>query len=106
MIAKISACCGCGYCCMAARCCLSLFTYDTASAVCPALIFKEGRFWCQLAEDPQIKEQLYIGAGCSSSMFNQQRDAFLRGEGEAYLRSRQTWALDSLLPSPGTSSAR
>lgn len=106
MITKVSACCGCGYCCMAARCCLSLLIYPTREELCPALIFKEGRFWCHLAEDPQIKEELYIGAGCSSSMFNQQREAFLLGEGEEYLRRTRSWVLSSLSPSPRDSSAR
>lgn len=80
-------CCGCGYCCMKARCALGAYTYGYSTQQCPALVFNEGRFWCQLAlESDEAKEHLFVGTGCSSSLLNTQREAFLKGQGEAYLK--------------------
>jgi hypothetical protein len=50
-----------------------------------------GRFFCLAVEsEPErtrerLKESMAIGAGCSSSLCNQQRDAARRGELKAYL---------------------
>jgi len=83
----IEPCCGCGYCCMKARCAISYLVFDTKDRDCPALVFKEDRFWCQLAEDDsKMREALYIGDGCSSTLGNTQRRAFLNGAGRAYLK--------------------
>ena len=84
----IKNCCGCGYCCMKARCAISMLVFDINSKDCPALFFEDGRFWCRLAEQKTLKKALYIGDGCSSTMFNTQREAFLRGKGEDYVQSR------------------
>jgi len=83
-------CCGCGYCCMKARCMLSMRVFGGKSSDrCLALVFKEKRFWCQLALDNmEMKKALYIGAGCSSTLFNTQREAFLAGNGASYLAAR------------------
>lgn len=71
---------------MKARCPISYFVYgDDGVKNCPGLVFKDGRFWCHLAEYSGLAKVLYIGEGCSSSMFNTQRDAFLAGKGEEYL---------------------
>jgi hypothetical protein len=50
-------------------------------------IVRDGRFWCCLAEYAGLAKALYIGCGCSSSMFNTQREAFLAGKGKEYLKS-------------------
>ena len=64
----------------------SMTTYDEDAVRCPALIFKEGRFWCSLAlRSRTVKKGLHIGAGCIATLFNTQREAFLEGEGGAYL---------------------
>jgi hypothetical protein len=53
---------------------------------------QEGRFFCLAVErEPertrdQLKASMAIGAGCSSSLFNQQRGAARRGELKAYLQ--------------------
>lgn len=87
---RVEPCVGCGYCCMVAPCVLSHMRYGGGHKTCPGLHFEGGRFWCLLARDSdKVKEHLYIGEGCSSSLCNSQRDAFLRGEGEAYLRHMQ-----------------
>lgn len=77
-------CIGCGYCCMKARCSVSYYFLASDSKRCPALVFSMGRFWCSLASDPDVKKALYIGEGCSSTMFNTQREDFLRGDGAKY----------------------
>ena len=60
--------------------------FEDGSDRCPALIFKKDRFWCQLAlDDAAIKDALYIGEGCTSTLFNTQREAFRAGAGKAYL---------------------
>lgn len=83
----ISPCIGCGYCCQTGMCCLGLYTHGFGHKQCPSLILKEGRFWCQLAlDDPKAAENLYIGAGCSSSLCNTQREACMKGELEQYLQ--------------------
>ena len=65
---------------------LSMNTYDEDIERCPALIFEKERFWCQLVlDDEAVKEALAIEAGCSSNLFNTQREAFLAGAGKAYL---------------------
>ncbi len=61
-------------------------TYADDIERCPALILVDERFWCQLAIDnEEVKEWLHIGAGCSSALFNTQREAFLKGQGLHYL---------------------
>lgn len=88
-------CVGCGYCCQVARCCLSLYTFETRDRTCPALVFEEGRFWCRLVKDanealrPLMVRDLCIGAGCSSSLCNSQREALLQGKIEEYLQMQQ-----------------
>jgi len=85
---KTDQCCGCGYCCLKVRCQISWFVFGTESGNdCPGLIFKDGRFWCRLAEYSGLAKALYIGEGCCSSLFNTQREAFLQGHGVSYMQS-------------------
>lgn len=48
---------------------------------CPVLVFKNGRYWCQLVLDhPEIfKEGLAIGTGCSSALNTWRKDVKYRG---------------------------
>jgi hypothetical protein len=53
----------------------------TVKSPCPSLVFKDGRYWCEevlKADNPRIKEILAIGGGCSSSMFNTDRERMKR----------------------------
>lgn len=94
-------CIGCGYCCMQATCVTGLDAYGLARQQCPGLELKEGRFWCRLVTESSgeknhlIRTNLCIGAGCSSSLFNNQREACQRGVLEKYLTERSTNALSS-----------
>ena len=74
-------CVGCGFCCRQNICCLGLFRLDQAGVglekvpdQCPWLhwIEAEERYECLLAS--QYPGQLAIGAGCSSTLFNEDRD--------------------------------
>lgn len=75
-------CVGCGYCCRTAPCGLAWLTFSPAIKTgvwkCPALRWDGKRYLCRLCEgeDAQSKknrEALAIGAGCSSTLFNQDR---------------------------------
>ena len=72
----VKECVGCGYCCRQAPCALANRIYDAVDK-CPALIWDGKRYWCKIIQHPIIgpkhKEELAIGAGCCSPMFNQDR---------------------------------
>ena len=76
-----SPCIGCGYCCKKARCWVSLHINGTDKRPCPSLVFKDGRYWCEIVqtavgEDKEkIINELAIGGGCSSALFNSHREA-------------------------------
>ena len=76
-------CVGCGYCCSKAPCGLG-YSLGATEAPCKFLVEAEGRKWCQLVlsvpEDKadHLKNILAIGAGCSSTLFNDVRDAQIR----------------------------
>lgn len=90
---RTSPCIGCGYCCMKVPCPVSyLMGWDRYPDPCGGLVWDEaGRYWCRaVLEEPErtvvrLKEQMAIGAGCSSSLFNEQREACSRGQLPAYL---------------------
>jgi len=91
-------CVGCGYCCCKVPCRVAFLRgWDRHPEPCKGLVWdqKEGRFWCQaVLEEPaptveRLKEGMAIGAGCSSSLFNQQREACQRGLLEEYLKARE-----------------
>jgi hypothetical protein len=70
-------CVGCGYCCIRGTCAMGVLYYDISpSEVCPALYFKDGRYWCRLYKYEVWKEE--FGIGCNSSMFNTWRDEVKR----------------------------
>jgi len=87
---KPGACVGCGYCCKRAPCPLASAKYQTfehwkdGRGGCPSLLEKDGRYWCGLvlSEPDDWKKQeiihfLAIGAGCSSTLFNEARHTIL-----------------------------
>jgi len=69
---KLEDCVGCGYCCLAARCLLSLLTFGYADRRCRALEWNGTRYVCLLAKD--YGDLLYIGAGCGSSLNSWRKD--------------------------------
>lgn len=78
--AKDAQCVGCGYCCRQMQCYLSLEVYGTDTG-CPGLIydFEEKRYYCELCRKPgelgeKYRKALSIGAGCSSPLFNTDRE--------------------------------
>ena len=90
---KVAPCVGCGYCCKKAVCYIGVIS-GMEGPPCSGLVWKDDRYWCQLAleatelksqlvEDPDeweanIERDLAIGAGCSSSLFNTDRNNMLR----------------------------
>lgn len=67
-------CVGCGYCCETATCSLGVF-YGSRSSPCDFLIFEDRRYWCRLfLAGAEGSDQLYIGAGCCSSLNSKRQD--------------------------------
>ena len=70
---KTRACIGCGYCCRAAQCGLSVRVYGHVE-ICPALVYHDERYWCSLVERARgplkddLVSELAIGAGCCSPL--------------------------------------
>ena len=76
---EFPACLGCGYCCKKAPCSLAMSKHG-AVAPCPSLRFHDGRYWCGEVEDAKTEKErnfivgnLYIGAGCCSSLNSDRR---------------------------------
>lgn len=73
-------CVGCGYCCRKAPCALAMRIYGNAITKCPALSYRDGRWWCDVVDNArgslrdEYVKTLAIGAGCCSSLFNQDRE--------------------------------
>lgn len=65
-------CVGCGFCCAAELCgCAKLIFGHDATAPCPLLVFRDGRFWCALVVtekekglEPMVATTLGVGTGC------------------------------------------
>lgn len=80
----IDLCVGCGYCCKKAACVLGTFHHGAPHAPCRSLVFRDGRYWCGLVLEADevraefIKKEMYMGAGCSSTLFNTDREEMLR----------------------------
>ena len=95
-------CCGCGYCCIKVPCCEGAYRWGP-NAPCGGLRWDEEkqRFWCQVILDApeskrdRLKEEMAMGAGCSSTLFNDHRDSFLSGQGKDYLIRVCRWKFDS-----------
>jgi len=76
-------CVGCGYCCKKAAC----FTAEKMGLAidhkCQALRWDGERYRCGLYQDyPRMKDNLTIGAGCSSSLNSDRWPYLERGEGK------------------------
>jgi hypothetical protein len=78
--AKNAKCVGCGYCCRKAPCGVSLRVFGPVTE-CPALAYnrEEKRYYCALCLKPdpigaRYREELYIGEGCCSPLFNTDRE--------------------------------
>lgn len=67
-----SPCNGCGFCCAAEQCKLSVAVFGEVGAPCPGMQFESGRFFCGVLREapadiqPLIAFTLGIGAGCDS----------------------------------------
>lgn len=67
-----SPCNGCGFCCAAEQCEISLQVFGDVGAPCPAMQFEDGRFHCGVLRDappvvqPLIAYVLGIGRGCDA----------------------------------------
>lgn len=72
---------GCGFCCAAERCILSVEMIGAGPGPCPAMEFEQGRFWCGLVRnasryashvpefaDDAFRQMMmpYFGTGCDS----------------------------------------
>jgi hypothetical protein len=73
---KVQPCIGCGYCCTIP--CAPAIRIHNGKMPCPSLIWNKDdkRHYCKLClgEDGlKFKDQLYVGAGCSSTLFNEWR---------------------------------
>jgi hypothetical protein len=72
-----------------------LLGWNRYPSPCAGLVWDEakGRFYCRAVLDEpartrkQLKRRMAIGAGCSSSLFNTQREACRGGTLKAYLAS-------------------
>jgi hypothetical protein len=71
---KVKSCVGCGFCCTKAMCVAGISYFGTVIERCPYLIWIENKYRCKLVVDKIINpEELYIGDGCSSTLFNDWR---------------------------------
>ena len=71
-------CVGCSACCRKAPCGVAQRVHGPVKK-CPSLKYRDGRYICALCELPgelgeRYREELYVGAGCCMSLFNQDRD--------------------------------
>ena len=63
---------GCGYCCAAEQCLISLELFGKVGAPCPAMQFEGGRFYCGVLREappslqPTIAFLLGAGMGCDA----------------------------------------
>lgn len=67
-----SPCNGCGFCCAAEQCDISVQVFGAVGAPCPAMQFEAGRFYCGVLREapaivqPLIAYALGIGRGCDA----------------------------------------
>lgn len=66
-------CVGCGYCCRKVQCLASAQIHGFRRR-CPELYFENDIWRCRLAEDPQMRIRLHIGAGCCSTLNSDRRN--------------------------------
>ena len=78
---SIAQCIGCGYCCRKAPCAMAVRIYGRSlTGPCPELVYHDDRWWCRAIENARgplrdhYEQDVAIGGGCSSSMFNQDRE--------------------------------
>lgn len=73
----MSACVGSGYCCKTAICVVGQVHYKVGpTAQCPGLLHNGERYICALAGT--YREELAIGEGCCSPLFNRDREAIIK----------------------------
>lgn len=84
--AKNASCVGCGWCCKKAPCAVARRVFGAVEE-CPALIYdyEEERYYCDLCRKPgelgaYYRQELAIGTGCCSPLFNTERDRVLNRE--------------------------
>ncbi len=60
---------GCGICCLRETCALGIDIHGHTDGPCPSLTWRDGRFWCGLAEEsPLVAFLLGVGFGCDSDV--------------------------------------
>jgi len=71
---SVSVCCGCGFCCLKAKCDAAVRLYPTAK-ICPQLNWsdEDGRYNCGLMQLPgsvglAYRQELHAGEGCCSNL--------------------------------------
>lgn len=101
-------CVGCGYCCKVAPCIPGFLVYGPAKP-CGALRWDEeaGRYFCGIVLDEpertkdKLKERMAIGAGCSSPLFNTERERTIEMQKskrkETHAAARLVERLDAVL---------
>ena len=76
---EIKPCVGCGFCCIKAICSTGARIYGPSVNLCPALEWRETRYYCKLMELPNqqgfdYKKELYAGEGCCCNLNDWRRD--------------------------------
>ena len=73
-------CIGCGHCCRTAPCAMIQRIHGHSLDKCPELVYHDGRWWCRAIEKAtgplasEYRSAVAIGGGCSSSLFNSDRE--------------------------------
>lgn len=75
---------GCGYCCAAEVCAIGIQAFGEVEAPCPAMQFRDGRFWCAVIETAAAADPVFgahmrwvmaIGRGCDAGT-DEESEAF------------------------------
>jgi hypothetical protein len=80
---EVEPCIGSGYCCKKARCWIGTRLHGPGDN-CPSLVFKEERYWCgevmkaEGTAEKAIMDDLFVGAGCCSSLNGDRREMMLK----------------------------
>ena len=78
-------CIGSGFCCMMEQCRASVEIHGEIDEICPELIFKDGRYWCNLIlEDDKLVKDM-AGQGCGAP-WNRWRKDVKKRDKEEYIQ--------------------
>lgn len=72
-LSAIKPCVGCAHCCRTAMCAVGFRVFGSVAGHCPALTYKDGRYWCDLCRPSSLvagryRKELFIGEGCCSPL--------------------------------------